>query len=148
MSLTLADITPIGLCVATQDLFDAKRFQSNFCDNLILRARDQRLEPKLTSLKRDLNSIITEKKFLDGHKTAIINNIDKIIGLVSSRYLQVDLRLAESVVSSGKELIEKIMFADNFEQIARLESSFKTKITLPVYELFMGYMKRSKVSII
>lgn len=148
MPLTLADVTPIGLCIATQDLFDAKRFQSNFCDNLILRARDQRLEPKLTSLKRDLNSIITEKKFLDGHKTAIINNIDKIIGLVSSRYLQVDIRLAESVISSGKELIEKIMFADNFEQIDRLESSFKTKITLPVYELFMGYMKRSKVSIV
>ena len=148
MSLTLADITPLGLCIATQELFDAKRFQSNFCDNLVLRNRDQKLVPRLTSLKRELNSIVTEKKFLDGHKTAIINNIDKIIGLVSSRYLQVDFRLAESIVTSGKELIEKVMFTDNFEQIASLEPSFKTKITLPVYELFIGHMKKSKVSII
>ncbi|HKZ45263.1 MAG TPA: hypothetical protein VJ343_01005 [archaeon] len=148
MPLTLADITPIGMCLATQDLFDAKRFQSNFCDNLLLRARDKKLEPSLNSLKRELSSIMTEKKFLDGHKTAIISNIDKIIGLVSSRYSQVDMRLAEGVVANGRDLIEKVMFADNFEQIARLEPSFKTKVTLPVYELFMAHMKRSKISVI
>lgn len=146
MSITLADVTPIGLCISTQDLFDAKRFQSNFCDNLLLRARDQNMSPKLTALKRDLSSAMTEKKFLDGHKTAIISNIDKILGLVSSRYNQVDLRLAESVISNGKQLIEKVLAAESFESVSRLESQFKTKITLPVYELFMGSMKKSKFS--
>lgn len=146
MSITLADVTPIGLCISTQDLFDAKRFQSNFCDNLLLRARDQNMSPKLTALKRDLSSVMTEKKFLDGHKTAIISNIDKILGLVSSRYNQVDLRLAESVISNGKQLIEKVLAAESFESVSRLESQFKTKITLPVYELFMGSMKKSKFS--
>lgn len=146
MPLTLTDITPIGLCVATQDLFDAKRFQTNFCDNLLLRTEDKTIRPKLISLKRDL--ISTEKKFLDGHKAVIISNIDRIIGLVSSRYLKVDLRLAESVVSNGKELIEKVLACESFEDIARLESEFKKRITLTVYELFIGYMKKSKISII
>lgn len=146
MSLTLADVTPIGLCVTTQALFDAKRFQNNFCDNLLLRTEDRTLRPKLVSLKRELGSI--EKKFLDGHKTVIVSNIDRIIGLVSSRYLKVDLRLTESVVSNGKELIEKVLAANSFEDIARLESEFKKRVTLSVYELFIGYMKRSKVSII
>lgn len=148
MTITLADVTPIGLCISTQDLFDAKRFQLNFCDNLLLRARDQNMSPKLTALKRDLASVMTERKFLDGHKTAIISNIDKIMGLVSSRYTKVDLRLAESIISSGKELIEKVLVAESFERISKFESQFKTKITLPVYELFMGSMKKSKVSMI
>jgi hypothetical protein len=143
MSLTLADVTPIGLCVATQELFDARRFQSNFCDNLLLRVRDPKLEPMLTSLKRELNSAGVQGKFLDGHKTAILNNIDKIIGLVSSRYYQVDLKLAESVVANARVLIEKVYFADNFDQIARLEPVFKTKVTLPVYELFMRFVKKA-----
>lgn len=146
MSLTLADVTPIGLCVTTQALFDAKRFQTNFCDNLLLRTEDKVIRPKLVSLKKDLYAI--EKKFLDGHKTVIISNIDRIIGLVSSRYLKVDLRLTESVVSNGKELIVKVLACETFEEIARLESEFKKRITLAVYELFIGYMKRSKVSII
>ena len=145
MVITLHDIAPVGLCIATQELFDVKRFRANFCDTILLRAKDRRLEPELNKLKRELNSMMTEKKFLDGHKTAIINNIDKILSLVSSRYLQVDLRLAESVISNGKQLIEKMLSVDSFEDIANLEAEFKSKITLPVYELFNGYMKKSKV---
>jgi hypothetical protein len=144
MVLTLHDVTPIGLCIATQDLFDAKRFQLNFCDNLLLRAKDAKLGPKLTNLKRELNSIVTQKKFLDGHKTAIISNIDKILGLISSRYIQTDLKSTERIISEGKELIEKVMFANSFEEIAALEPTFKTRITLPVYELFVDSMKKSK----
>lgn len=145
MVLTLHDVTPIGLCIATQDLFDAKRFQSNFCDNLLLRAKDAKLGFRLTNLKRELNSIVTQKKFLDGHKTAIISNIDKILGLVSSRYTQTDLRSTERIITDGKELIDKVMFANSFEEIAALEPVFKSKITLPVYELFVDSMKKSKM---
>jgi hypothetical protein len=94
-------------------------------------------------LKRELNSITTQKKFLDGHKTAIISNIDKILGLVSSRYAQIDLRATERIISAGKELIDKVMFANSFEEIAMLEPMFKSKITLPVYELFIDSMKKS-----
>jgi len=148
MPLTLHDITPIGLCIATQDLFDARRFQSNFCDNLILRSKDKELGPKLTSLKRELNSTAMEREFLNGHKTAIISNIDKILGLVSSRYMKIDFRVAENVFSSGKELIKKVLVCETFRDIGRLESEFKSKITLPVYELFIGYMKKANISII
>jgi len=145
MVLTLHDVTPIGLCIATQDLFDAKRFQSNFCDNLLLRAKDAKLGSGLTNLKRELNSVVTQKKFLDGHKTAIISNIDKILGLVSSRYAQTDLRATERIISEGKELISKVMFAGSFEEIAALEPVFKSRITLPVYELFVDSIKKSRL---
>jgi hypothetical protein len=140
MPLTIHDITPIGLCIATQDLFDAKRFQSNFCDNLLLRAKDTKLGPSIINLKRELNSKTNQKKFLDGYKAIIISNIDKIIGL-ASRYAQTNLRATEQIISAGKELMEKVMFADSFEDIAALEPMFKSKITLPVYELFTDYTK-------
>lgn len=148
MVLTLSEITPIGLCIATQDLFDAKRFQANFCDNLLLRLRDAKIGPKLTVLKRELNSTMTEGKFLDGHKAAIISNIDKILGLVSSRYAQNNFKSVEKVTEDGKELINKTMFSNSFEKIAALEPVFKTKITLPVYELFADSMKKSNVRMI
>ncbi|OGI15575.1 hypothetical protein A3K63_01500 [Candidatus Micrarchaeota archaeon RBG_16_49_10] len=143
MSLTLADITPMGLCLATQDLLDAKRFQSNFCDNLLLRDRDPKIVPLLTGIKRDLNSSVNQGKFLDGHKAAIVSNIDKIIGLVTSRYSQADPKAAEKVIEDAKDMLERVVFSDNFEQLARLEPVFKKEVTLPVYELFMTFMKRA-----
>lgn len=141
MDLTLNDITPIALCVATQDLFDAKRFQANFGDNLILRARDKNISPLLFNLKRDLNSS-SQKKFLDGHKAVIVNNIDKIISLVSTRYAQLGLKQVQQVIENGKQLIAKVLFAESFDDIARLEPSFRTQITFPVYNLFTDSMKR------
>jgi hypothetical protein len=148
MVLTLSEITPIGLCIATQDLFDAKRFQANFCDNLLLRVKNSMLGPKLTMLKRELNSTMTQGKFLDGHKTAIISNIDKILGMVSSRYSQSDMKAAGKIIEDGQELISKIISSNSFEDIAALEPVFKTKITFPVYELFVSSMKKSKVQMI
>lgn len=148
MSLTLHDVTPIGLCIATQDLIDAERFRENFADHLILRDRDKRLESKIKLLKKELMSIMTQENFLQGHKTAIISNIDKIISLVSSRYQQTELKLAECVISNGKNLIEKVMGADSFEEIANLEPLFKKTITLPVYEMFINAMKKSKISMV
>ena len=148
MTLTLSEITPIGLCIATQELFDAKRFQANFCDNLLLRSKHSRLGPKLTMLKRELNSEMTQGKFLDGHKTAIISNIDKILGIVSSRYSQSDFKAVEKIIEDGQDMIDRIIFSNSFGSIAALEPSFKTKITFPVYELFVNSMKKSKIQVI
>jgi|GEM_PF-1211324 hypothetical protein len=145
MPITLADITPVALCISTQDLFDAKRFQLNFCDNLLLRAKDEILEPILIKIKREINTKALEKKFLEGYKTVIISNIDKIIGLVVSRYSKIDLKLAQSVVIEGKDLIERVSLANSFEDIAKLEPVFKSKITLPVYEMFLSYLKQTGV---
>jgi len=139
MAPTLQSISPVGLCIATEDLFDAKRFQQNFCDGLLLRAK--LLDPKITSLKRDLNSSMLEKKFLEGYKVVIISNIDKILSIVSSRYAAADLRTVEGVVASGKRLINEVLNANSFDRIAQLESEFKSKITLPVYGLFSRSLK-------
>ncbi|MCS7105858.1 MAG: hypothetical protein NZ942_00880 [Candidatus Aenigmarchaeota archaeon] len=145
MPITLADITPIALCISTQELFDAKRFQLNFCDNLLLRAKDEVLEPTLTKIKRELNTKALEKKFLDGYKVVIISNIDKILGLVASRYAKIDLKLTQNVITEGKDLIERVSSAQSFEEIAKLEPIFKSKITLPVYEMFSSYLKQARV---
>jgi len=148
MPLTMQEVIPIGLCVATQDMIDAKRFQRNFADNLVLRARDRTLEPKLTPIKRELNSSIHQKKYLEGHKTAIVNNIDKIIALVASRYTELDLNLVDSIVYNGKLIIEKVLNADSFDKIAELDPVFKSKVTLPVYDLFIRHLKKSRISMI
>lgn len=148
MTIALSDITPIGLCVTTQDLFDAKRYQQNYCDNLLLRAKEKDMEPVLIPLKREINSLISQKKFLDGHKAVIVSNIDKILGLVSTRYTQLDFRAVQSIVNDGKELIKKVILAENFNQISSLEPTFRSKITLPTYSLFIESMKRSSVSVV
>ena len=148
MPITMQEVIPIGLCITTQDLMDAKRFQQNFGDNLILRARDKYLEPKLTSIKRELNSQLHQRKYLEGHKTAIINNVDKILALVSNRYSEIDLNLVHSIVYNGKLIIDKVLNAETFDKIAELEPIFKSKITLPVYDLFIRHLKKSKISMI
>lgn len=148
MTLTLHDITPVGLCIATQELFDARRFQQNFGDHTLLRSKDKSLAPSVSDLKRELNSPQNQKKFLEGHKAAIISNIDKIMSLVTARYSSMDIRITENVLNSSKDLMQRIMYATSFEDIARLEPLFKSGVTLPVYELFMNYMKRSNVSVV
>jgi len=148
MTLTLHDITPIGLCVATQELFDARRFKQNFCDHLLLRSKDAGLSPIVSDLKRELNSAQNEKKFLEGHKTAIVSNMDKIMSLVTARYGSMDMRVSENIINNSKDLMLRVMHATNFEDIARLEPNFKTGVTLPVYELFMNSLKRSNISVV
>lgn len=144
MTVTMQEVTPVGLCIVTQDMMDSKRYRLNFGDNLILRARDKNLELKLTPIKRELNSFMAERKYLEGHKIAIINNIDKIMAIVAARYSNIDLNLVDSIVFNGKVIIEKLLNAENFDKIAELDSVFKTKITLPVYDLFIRQMKKSK----
>ena len=139
--LTMHDILPISLCLATQDLLDTKKFQSSFSDNLILRLKDEELSEDLLMIKRDLNSFLSEERFLDGYKAVIISYIDKIIGLVNSRYIKVDMKLASEVIESAREIIGKVIKARNFQEISTLESVFKSKVTLPVYHLFLESIK-------
>ncbi len=148
MTLTMQEVIPIGLCIATQDLIDTKRFQQNFADNIVLRIRDRTLESKITPIKRELNSSVTQKKYLEGHKTAIVNNMDKIMALVTSRYSQLDLNLVDSIIFNSKMIIHKVLNAESFEKIAELDTVFKSKITLPVYDLFIRHLKKLRISMI
>jgi len=148
MTLTLHDIKPIGLCITTQDLFDTKKFLHSFCDSFILRGKDVQLRNDLTVVKRELNAFRTQRKFFDGYKTIITSNIEKILCLVSSRYEKVESKGVERIVMNGKDLIKKILKTKSFEEILGLEAEFKSKITLPTYELFIHNLKRSKVNII
>lgn len=144
MPLTMADITPVGLCIATQELFDAKRFRQNFCDNVLLRMRDRKMEETIVPVKRELISDTAHKKFLEGHKIAIVSNIDKILSL-ASRYVSINASSVNNIIKSGKELMIEVLFADNFDQIASLEPTFRTKISLPIYSLFLEYSKEHKL---
>lgn len=148
MALTLNDIKPIGLCITTQELFDTKRFLYNYCDGLILRSKDANLVNDLTTFKRELNSLRTQIKYLSGYKAIITSNIDKILGIATSRYSKDEPRMVEQLVMNGKNMIKKILAANNFEDILAMEGEFKSKITLPVYELFIKSLKRSKINVI
>jgi len=137
--ITMQEIEPIALCLATQQFFD-KRFRSNFGDTLILRSKDPELEPRLIKIKREINSMMTEKKYLEGHKMNIINNIDRILAL-ATRYASVNLRAVEAIVKNGKDIIKNVMAAESFDEIGAMEAAFKRQITLPIYDLFT---KKSK----
>jgi hypothetical protein len=144
MPLTLRDIIPIGLCITTQWLLDTKRFRENFCDHLILRDRDPSLAPRLGRVRKELTSLRTEKGFLPGHKMVIIGCLDEILAR-TSHFATISPQLTEAIRVAGKELIERVLRADSFEQIAALEPTFKTKITLPVYELFLRSRRRDVI---
>jgi len=148
MPITLNDIKPIGLCITTQELFDTKKFLLNYCDSLILRGRDIALTNDLTSIKRELNSFRAKVKFLDGYKAIITNNIDKILSLISSRYEREQPREVERIMMDGKGIIKKVLKTRSFEEILGMESEFKSKVTLPVYELFLKDLKGAKINII
>jgi len=148
MTVTLHDIKPIGLCITTQDLFDTKKFLHSFCDSFILRGKDVQLRNELTTVKREMNAFRTQTKFFDGYKAIITSNIEKILCLVSSRYEKVEPKGVERILMDGKDLIKRILKTKSFEEILGLEAEFKSKITLPTYELFLRVLKRSKIDII
>lgn len=148
MTLTLHDIKPIGLCITTQDLFDTKKFLHSFCDSFILRGKDLQLRNDLIATKREMNAFRTQQNFFDGYKAIITSNIEKILCLISSRYEKVEPKGIERITMDGKDLIKKILKTKSFEEILGLEAEFKSKITLPTYELFIHGLKRSKVNII
>jgi len=148
MALTLNDIKPIGLCITTQELFDTKRFLYNYCDGLIIRGKDAQLVNELTVFKRDLNTFRTQLKFLNGYKAIITNNIDKILGIANSRYSRDEPRMVEQLIMNGKDIIKKTLKANNFEEILAMENEFKSKITLPIYELFIKSLKKSNIAVL
>ncbi len=148
MVLTLHDIKPIGLCITTEELFDTRRFILNYCDGLILRGNDQNLASELTRVKREMNAFRTQFKFLEGYKAIIACNIDKILGLVASRYTKVEPNKVEKIIMDGKNLVKKIINTKGFEEIPALESEFKSKITLPIYELFITELKKANITVI
>jgi len=147
MVLTMQDTKPIGLCVATQELFDTKRYLLNFCDGLLLRGDDPALKAKLTVVKRELNAFRTQPKFLEGHKAVIVSNIDKIIGLVD-RYSKANPNEVSEVKMNGKNLIQKVLKAETFDDILKLENEFKSGMTLPIYQLFIYDLKRSNIKMV
>jgi len=148
MALTMHDIKPIGLCVSTEELFDTRRFILNYCDGLIIRGNDQNLASELTKIKREMNTFRTQNKFLEGYKAIIACNIDKILGLVASRYAKFEPDRVEKIIMDGKNLVKKIINTKGFEEISPLESEFKSKITLPIYELFITELKKSNITVI
>lgn len=138
--ITMQEIEPLALCMATQQLFD-KRYRSNFADNMIFRSKDVNLEPALLKIKREMNSGMTERKYLEGHKMNIINNIDRIAAFVL-RYASVNVREVEAIVANAKDIIKKVLAANTFDEIGNLEDDFKRRITLPVYGLFTEKSKQ------
>jgi len=148
MPLTMNEITPIALCLATADLFDTKRFQANFADNMLLRIRDRGMSLELLPIKRELNSPKSQAKFLDGHKAAILNNLDKILALVSNRYGHLDLKATQKINAAGLSLMGKVVLAGGFDSLGILEHDFRNKILLPVYSLFVESMKRAGVTVL
>lgn len=148
MAITMHDIRPIGFCVSTLDLFDTKKFLQSYCDGLVLRGDDPRLANRLTQFKRDLNSVMSQQKYLDGYKAIIANNIDKIMALVEARYAKTFSSDVESVRVNGKKLIDRILEARSFDAIGDMEDEFKSKMVLPTYRLFVDDLKKSKIQFI
>jgi hypothetical protein len=142
------DVSPIGLCIVTQDLLDIRRYKGDFGDFTLLRMKDKNIETQIFDLKRQLNSRLSEAKFLEGHKAVIVSNIDKIISLVSSRYSQINLRQSEKIIEAAKDVMSMVMMASNFDQIAELEPGFRSKVTLPVYDLFVDYLKTQSLRLV
>ncbi|MDI6806904.1 MAG: hypothetical protein QMD14_03800 [Candidatus Aenigmarchaeota archaeon] len=133
MPLTIADLMPLALCLATQELLDTKRFRKSFCDNLLLGRRDD-LQLRLLNLKRELNLSETGRKFFDGYKATIISNLDKIIGLVSA-YTKVNPTITQHIVSTCKNIMGEILLVDSFEKISEFESKFRSEVTLQLFRL-------------
>jgi len=137
---TLADITPVAFCIQTDDLFDFKTFQSSFGDHLLLREREAEFEEFLIGIKRRLNLSSTQQEFLEGYKTVLIRNLDKIMSLVE-RYSTIDERTVSNIKSTIKQLIRKVLVAESFDKIQELEPNFRRNVMLQVYSLFLKSIK-------
>ena len=142
MPLTLHEALPLGMCLATQELLDVKKFLLNFCDGILLKSTDDSLKRRISQIKRDLNAFKVQDKFLDGYKAVLLNNMDRIINLTISRFSKLKPNEVEKIVKSVKEIMEKILNAQKFEDFLPLEAEFKKKVTLPLYELYIEVQKR------
>ncbi|MCD6403060.1 MAG: hypothetical protein J7K98_01885 [Candidatus Aenigmarchaeota archaeon] len=140
--LTLHDALPLGLCLTTQELLDVKKFLLNFCDGILLKSNDEVLKRKIANVKRELNAFKVQQKFLEGYKAVVLNNLDRIMNLVVSRFSGVDEREVENIINKAKQLMNKVLNAQSFEDLIGLDQEFKKDITLPVYELYLKAEKR------
>lgn len=138
---TIADITPLAFCIQTDDLFDFKNFQSSFGDYLLLRERDQEFEEFLIGIKRRLSLGATQQEFLEGYKAVLIRNLDKIMSLVEGRYSSIDKKTVDTINTTIKQLIRKILVAEDFQKIQELETTFRRNVMLQVYSLFLKSIK-------
>ncbi|MCX6820586.1 MAG: hypothetical protein NT016_01400 [Candidatus Aenigmarchaeota archaeon] len=137
--ITMQEMEPLAYCMVTQQMFD-RRFRMAFCDNTLLRERDMTLEPELLRMKREMNSGMTERKYLEGHKANILNNLDRIVVLVA-RYAKSDVHGTEAVMRNGKEMMRKVLAVESFDELSSMDAEFKTKILLAVYELYSRHSK-------
>ena len=140
-TITLAELTPVAFCIQTDDLFDFKMFQSSFGDHIVLREKNQELSEFIIQAKRELNSSMQQIKFLEGYKLVIVRNLDKIMSLVESRYSNVDKAAVDRILTACKQLIKKVLVAENFQKIQELEPTFKKEVLLRVYSLFTQTLK-------
>jgi hypothetical protein len=139
--ITLAELTPLAFCIQTDDLFDFKMFQSSFGDHIVLRERNPELSEFIVQSKRELNSTMQQIKFLEGYKLVIVRNLDKIMSLVESRYSGIDKATVDRILTACRQLIKKVLVAENFQKIQELEPTFKKEVLLRVYSLFSQTLK-------
>jgi hypothetical protein len=139
--ITLAELTPLAFCIQTDDLFDFKMFQSSFGDHIVLRERNPELSEFIVQSKRELNSTMQQIKFLEGYKLVIVRNLDKIMSLVESRYSSIDKAAVDRILTACRQLIKKVLVAENFQKIQELEPTFKKEVLLRVYSLFTQTLK-------
>jgi hypothetical protein len=139
--ITLAELTPLAFCIQTDDLFDFRVFQSSFGDHIVLRERNLELSEFIVQMKRDLNSSMNQVKFLDGYKLVLVRNLDKIMSLVQSRYSTIDGATVDKILTSCRQLIKKVLVAENFQKIQELEPTFKKEVLLKVYSLLSKTIK-------
>jgi hypothetical protein len=92
-------------------------------------------------MKRDLNSSATQVKFLDGYKLVLVRNLDKIMSLVQSRYSSIDEATVDKILTSCRQLIKKVLVAENFQKIQELEPTFKKEVLFKVYSLLSKTIK-------
>lgn len=139
--ITLAELTPLAFCIQTDDLFDFKNFQSGFGDHIVLREKNPELQEFLVDMKREINSSMRQAKFLEGYKLVLIRNLDKIMSLVEGRYSSIDRKTVDTVLDACRNLIKKVLIAEDFQKIQELEPYFKRNVLLQVYSLLNKTLK-------
>jgi len=139
--ITLSELTPLAFCIQTDDLFDFRTFQSTFGDHIVLREKNPELSELIIQVKREVNSSVNQLKFLEGYKLVLIRNLDKIMSLVESRYSNVDRATVEKILTSCRQLMKKVLIAENFQKISELEPTFKKEVLLKVYSLLSQTLK-------
>ena len=137
---TLADLIPLAFCIQVDDMLDFKNFQSSFGDHVLLRERSQELEEFILSLKRRINMTPTQREFLEGFKLVLIRNLDKIMSL-TERYSNIDKKTVDLIKDTCKDLIRKVLMAEDLQKIQELEPTFRRNVLLQVYSLLLKTLK-------